>query len=109
MTVGAERLSVDPCLRYGVDGLIAVEAEHLGDDSRGRDFDEHDVIQANSVERVEERETSLDFVGHDHSLKEILHGESLSLTREMISNSQDGSKVIGRVPPWAGGGRSECI
>lgn len=99
MTVCAEGLAIYPRLGNGIDCLVTVETEHLGDDGSGRDFDEDDVIEPGTIERVEESESSLDLVGHNHAFEEILDGEGLALTGKMICHGQNRAKVIRRMSP----------
>ena len=47
------------------------------------------MIKADSVERVEERETSLDLVGFDHAFQKILDRQSLAFSGEMIRDSEN--------------------
>lgn len=69
--VGAQALAVDPGLGDGVCGLAFGEAEHLGDDGCGGDFDEDDVVEADFVEGVFEGEAALDFVRFDHGFEDV--------------------------------------
>lgn len=91
MAVGAEGLAVNPRLRDGVDGLVAAEAEELGDDGCGCNLDEDDVIEADAVEGVEEREATLDLVGLDHGFEDVLDGQGLALAREVVGDGEDGA------------------
>jgi hypothetical protein len=43
MSVCAQALAVDEGLRKGINGLLLVEAEHLGDDSCASNLDKDDV------------------------------------------------------------------
>jgi hypothetical protein len=100
MTVGTEGLAIRPGMRDCVNGLLARETEHLGHDGRASDLDEHDVIETDAVERVEERERALDFVRLDHRGQDIAHGE-LALARavHVVRDGEDGTQVIGGMAP----------
>jgi hypothetical protein len=54
---------------------LAREAEQLADDGGARDLDEDDVIEADLVEGVFERDAALDFVRLDHGGEDVAHGE----------------------------------
>ena len=108
MSVGAERLPVHKCLGDSIDGLVAVEAEKLGDDGGGCDLDEHDVVEADTVKRVEQRKTTLDFVGLDHALEDVMDGKWLSLAGEMISHGKDGAEVVRWMTPYQKEAGSVC-
>ena len=75
VAIRAQALAVDPCQRERVDGLFAREAEQLAHDRGGRDLDQHDVIEADFVERVFQRDAALNLVGLDHGRQNIAHLE----------------------------------
>lgn len=104
VAVGAEALAVDPGEREGVDDLRAGEAEHVGDDGGGGDFDEHDVIEADAVEGVFESEAALDLVSLDHGGEDVAHGERLAadgdgVAGEPVGGGEDAAEVVGGVTP----------
>jgi hypothetical protein len=101
MAVGAERLSVHPCLGDRINRLVPRKAEEFGNNGGGGDLDEDDVIETDTVEGVEESKASLDFVGLDHGLENVMDGQGLSLAGEVISNREDGTQVVGRMSPYA--------
>jgi len=101
MAVSAERLAINPSLRNGIDSLVAIEAKELGNDSGRGDLDENNVVETNTVEGVEEGKTALNFVGLDHSLKNIVYGQALTLTGEVVRNSENGTEIVGRVTPFS--------
>jgi hypothetical protein len=74
VAVSTERLTINPSLRNGIYSLLASQTKQLGDNSSGRDLDEHDVVKTNTVEGVLKCETSLDLVSFNHGLKDILNG-----------------------------------
>jgi hypothetical protein len=109
VAVGAHGLAVHPGLRDSIAGLSLSQAEHLRDDSGRSDFDVDNVVKADLVEAVLERQTALDFVGLDHSLQNFLDGES-SAVGDLLAASlvgavhpvcycEDGAQVVGRVAP----------
>lgn len=63
--------------------------QEFGHNCGTRNLDEHYVIQADAVERVQESKLSLDLVCLDHTLKNIADGKRLSLACEMICNGKD--------------------
>ena len=99
MTVGSERLAINPSLGDGVDSLVVVEAHQFGDDRSRSHLDEDDVIEADAVEGVEEGKASLNLMRLDHGLKDIANSERLTLAGEVIGHSEDGTQVIGRMTP----------
>lgn len=110
VTVGSEGLSINESLGDGIDGLLLGQAQELGDDSGGSDLDEDDVVESNTVEGVLQCETSLDFVGLDHSLQNVLDlwnldaggWVGLSGTGNPVGNSENCSQVVGRMTPLSG-------
>jgi hypothetical protein len=58
------------------------------------------MVEADAVERVEQREAALDLVRFDHAFENVLDGDALTLASQVIRDGEDGSKIIGRVPPW---------
>ncbi len=111
VAVGAEGLSVDPGLGDGVAGLDLGQAEELGDNSSGCDLDQNDVVEANLVVRVEKRQASLDLVGLNHGLEDLLDGDNLAVAQvpsstvgagNPVSDGQDSSEVVGWVTPLSG-------
>lgn len=99
VAVGSERLTINPRLRDGVDGLITVKTQELGDDGGGGDLNEDDVIETNSVEGVEQGKSTLDFVCLDHGLQDVTDSQRLALTSKVISDSENGSEVVRGMTP----------
>jgi hypothetical protein len=99
MAIGAQRLPINPSLGHSVNGLVAVQAEEFGHNRGRSDFDENHVVKADSIERVEEGKAALNFMGLDHSLKNVADRQRLSLACQMIGNSQNGPKVVGWMTP----------
>lgn len=98
----AQALAVDKDLRDDVDGLVAGEAEHLGDDGGGRELDEDDVVEADAVERVLEGHAALNLVCLDHGGQDVLDDELLARAGEVVGDGEDGAEVVGRVAPFSG-------
>ena len=86
----------------GVDGLVAVETQELGYNGGAGNLDEDNVIETDTVEGVEEGKAPLDFVSLDHAREDVLDGELLTLTGEMVGDGEDGTQVVGRVTPLCG-------
>ena len=74
MTIGTQRLTVDPRQRDGVENFIPVQAKHLGDHRRGGHFDQQDVIETDAVKRVFQRDAALNFMSFNHSGEHFFHG-----------------------------------
>lgn len=104
MAIGAQRLAVDPRLRNGVNRLFPVEADHFGDDGGAGYLDQDDVIKPNSVERVLEGQTSLNFVGHDHAGENVANGQwrlavGDGCARQPVTDGQDSAEVVTGMAP----------
>jgi hypothetical protein len=78
-------------------GLYVQKFRH---DRGGRNLDEDNVVEADAVERVEQRKTTLDLVCFDHSLENVFDGDMLTLTCEVVGDSENGSEIVGRVTPF---------
>jgi hypothetical protein len=101
MTESTKRLTVDENLRNDIDSLVAGESQHFRNDGGRSEFDEDNVIETDSVERVLESHTSLNFVSLDHGFENVLHLEGFSSSCEVISDGEDSSQVVGRVTPFS--------
>lgn len=99
MAVGTKGLSIDPCLRDSVYSLITVKAKKLGHNGSRSNFDENDVVETDTVVGIQEGKTTLNFMGLNHGLKDIMDRKWLSLASEMIRDCQDSTKVVGRMTP----------
>jgi hypothetical protein len=104
MAVRAQALAVDECMADNVDGLVAGKAEKLGDDGSGGDLDEDDVVETDAVERVLEREHSLDLVGLDHALEHVSDCQRSTAVGNVgsgdpVCDSENGAQVVRRVAP----------
>jgi hypothetical protein len=100
MAVGTKRLSVDPCLRDSIYSLVAVKAKKLRNDGCGSNFDENDVVETNAVEGIQEGKPPLNFMGFDHSLKDIMDSKRLALASKVVRDSQDSAKVVRWMTPY---------
>ncbi len=105
--IRAQALAVDPGERERVDGLVAREAEQLADDGGGRDLDENNVIEADLVEGVLERDAALNLVGLDHGGEYIAHGERRAAfgdrrAREPVGCGEDAAEIVGGMAPLGG-------
>lgn len=107
MAVSAERLTINPGLGDGVNGLGARQTEELGDHSGSGDLDEDNVVETNTVEGVLESQASLDLVGLDHGLKNVLDlgnldsggRVGLGSTSKPVSDGKDTAQVVGGMAP----------
>lgn len=121
MSVSSKRLAIYPSLGDGVDGLLLGQTakykknsehgyetlrivrwyeQHLADDSGTGDLDKNDVVQTNAVEGVEKGQAALNFVGFDHRLEHVADGERLALSRKVVGDCKDSTKVVRRVAPF---------
>ena len=57
------------------------------------------MVETDAVERVQEGEATLDLVRLDHALKNVVDRHRLTLPREVVRDSENGAKVVGRVTP----------
>ena len=69
-------------------------SHHLGHHRSASNLDEDDVVETDTVERVQEGEAALDLVRLDHGLENIAHQDRLALTGEMIGDGEDGTEVV---------------
>jgi hypothetical protein len=108
VAVGSQRLAINPSLSDSIGNLLLVEAEHLGDDGGRGNLDKNNVIKADLVVGVEESQATLDLVGLDHGLEDILDNKGLAAsevttslvgTVDPVSNSEDSTQVIRGVTP----------
>jgi hypothetical protein len=76
------------------------DVQELGHDGGRGDLDEDDVVEADAVERVEQREATLDLVRFDHALEDILDRDALALARQVVRDGEDRPEIVGRVAPW---------
>ena len=111
VSVGTETLAVNPGLGDGISGLTLGEAEHLRDHSGGSDLDEDDMVETDLVEGVFQSKNTLDLMGLDHALENILDLENLAVAQisastvgagDPVSDSKDTTQVVGRMTPLGG-------
>src|SRR5687768_6277429 len=104
MAIGAERLSVDPCLRKRVDDLIPAAAKQMRRDGGGRNFHQHDMIQSNLVETVLQRKATLDFMGLDHRRQHVAYREwrapGARIAGAPIGNGKYAAQIIRWMSPF---------
>ena len=70
------------------------DLQQLGDNGGAGNFDEHDVVETNAVERVQECKPALDLVCFDHALEHVTNGQRLTLAREMVSDRENGAQIV---------------
>jgi hypothetical protein len=71
-----------------------VHLQEFGDNSGTGNFDEHDVVETNAVERVKQGKTTLNLVCFDHALKDVANGQGLSLASEVVCNRENSTQVV---------------
>lgn len=101
MSESTKGLPIDENLRDDIDSLVSSESHHFRNDGGGSEFDEDDVVESDSVERVLEGHTSLNLVSLDHGFEDVLHRERFSSSGKVIGNGQDSSEVVRRVTPFS--------
>ena len=94
-------LTIDKDLRDDIDSLVSSESHHFRNDGGGSEFDENNVVESDSVERVLEGHASLNFVSLDHGFENVLHREGFSSSGKVIGDGQDSSEVVRRVTPFS--------
>lgn len=57
------------------------------------------MVESDAIERVQEGKATLDLVRLDHTLKDFVDGQGLTLARKMVGHSKDGTKVVRWVTP----------
>ncbi len=107
MAIGAQALTVHPGQRDRIDDLFAGQAKHACHDSGGGHFDQHNVVEADFIEAVFQREAALDFMRFDHRREHVLNRERLPadrhcVTRQPIGGRENAAQVVGRMPPFRG-------
>ena len=107
MTIGAQRLAIDPCQRHRIQDFIAGQAEHFGDDGGRGDLHQHNVVEADLVERIFERDAALDFMRLDHAGQHVFHRQRLlaggdRIARQPVGSGQNAAEVVGRMTPFGG-------
>ena len=58
------------------------------------------MVEADAIERVEQREAALDLMRLDHAFEDVLNSDVLALAREVVRDGEDCAQVVGRVAPW---------
>ena len=73
--------------------------QELGDDGGRSYLDEDDMVEPNAVERVEQREATLDLMRLDHALEHVLDGDVFALAGQVVRDGENGTEIVGRVSP----------
>jgi hypothetical protein len=81
---------------------VAVEAEQPAGDCSRSDLDEQDVVEADAVERVIEREHALDLVRNHGGDEHLAHRHVVAAARAPVGDGEDRAEVVGRVRPLRG-------
>ena len=111
VSVSSQRLAINPSLGNGIGNLLLIETKHLGDDGGRGNLDQDNVVKTDLVVRVEESQATLDLVGLDHTLKDILDGEDLAASEvttslvcsvDPVSDSEDSTQVVRGMTPLSG-------
>ncbi len=105
MAISAQGLTIHPSQGYGIDDFFAVQAQHLCDHGGGSHLDQNHVIQTDLVERVFQRDTTLNFVRLNHAGQHGLHAQGLlarshGIARQPISSGQNAAQIVGRMTPF---------
>jgi hypothetical protein len=108
VAVSSQRLTINPSLSDSIGNLLLVEAEHLGDDGGRGDLDKDNVVKTDLVVGVEESQATLNLVGLNHGLENILDDKGLAAsevtaglvgTVDPVSDSEDSTEVVRGVTP----------
>ena len=57
------------------------------------------MVEADTVERVEQGKLALDLMRLDHGLEDVAHGQRLALAREVVGDGEDRAEVVRGVSP----------
>lgn len=110
VTVSTERLTIHPRLGDGIGSLSLVKTEHLGNGTSGGHLDQDDVVQTDLVVRVLQGQHTLNLVGLDHGLQDVLDSRDLAVAEvaagtvgssNPVSHSQDTTHVVRGVTPFS--------
>ena len=79
----------------------------LRDDRGGGDLHQHDVVEADAVEAVLERDHALDLVRLDHRRQHVAHRQRRLAggdrsARQPVGGREDAAQVVRRVAPFGG-------
>ena len=104
VAIGPQALTIDPRQRHGVEDLLAAQAKHVRDDSGRGHLDQDDMIEADLVEGIFERQAALYLVGLDHRRQHVAHGQrwSCAAAGEPVGNGENAAEVVRRVAPLGG-------
>ena len=96
MSVRAQCAAIDPCMRQGIQNLIAISAKHTCHYGRRRDTNQQHVVEANSVVAILKREHALNFMRLDHCGQHVAHRQRIFARRsvlpaQIIGNGKDAS------------------
>ncbi|MNI40502.1 hypothetical protein D3C73_947270 [compost metagenome] len=99
MPIGAQGLTVGEGMGQRGQELLAIGAHQFGGDRCRGDLDQDDVVKAYTIERVFQREHTLDFVGHDHRFEHGTNGQwSLAVgqafLRQVVGHRKNATEVI---------------
>lgn len=109
MTVCTQTLTINPRLGDSIGSLLLIQTQQLGRNSGSRNLDKHNMVQTNLVERVLQREHTLNLMRLDHSLQDITNLQDLALSnvstspvcaRNPVGNGKDTAQVVGRMTPF---------
>ena len=82
MTIGTQALSVDPGQRQRINDFVPVQTEHLCHHGSRCHFHQYDMVEPHLVERILQRNTTLDFMRFDHGGQDIVHGQRCLACRD---------------------------
>lgn len=80
--------------------MICIYGQQFRHHSRAGDFDEDNMVQSSTIERIEHGKLPLNFMRLDHAFQDIAHSQGLALARKMVGNGEDGPQIIGGMPPF---------
>ena len=104
MPVGSEGAAVQPGVRNGGDHLLVIAAEDPGGQGGARHPNQNDVIDAESVKCIFQRDYTLNFVCFDQCIENHLHLQWLirrtaATPAFIVRRGENGAKIVRRVAP----------
>ena len=104
MSIGAQRTTVNPGVRHGIDDLLAVAAQHARDHRGGCHTHQEHMVKSDAVVAVLQCQHALYLMRLDHCRQHILHRQrcfafSPGHPAQIVGRGEDAAQVIGRVAP----------
>ena len=75
MAIGTQSLAINPGMGNRREQLFPIGAHHFCRHGRGRHFHKHHMVQPYPVKGILQRQYALNFMGTNHGIKHVLHGQ----------------------------------